>query len=455
MLMSMTKNNKERESKTNHDDITLRQIVELSYHDKQTSLQIFSDLLQQLDHQSKKKQVANDMKQSFNDWSTKQNMLILYVRWGKKTLNCFHSDSIAAIRSLCSECPSVYPDVSTVLRSRSLTYVPCTKKRKGSEFYNSITYTPTPVAKGVMESIGNHIVFLQNMVIEQGNGKVGMRSGVGPSSKKRSLNITDGEPMKSFVERNMIELHKEASLVKRINRCLDHRCLSYDLCSTIFKGKDSSIVSKYSIELTESTGTNKGPYDFLCILAGVCLIFNSVADANNEGLHTSYWNNVATLKRDAEIKARAQVTKELENPIVSSTIASLNRKYRRRWGLHQQQIEGSPDERILALVRCAVFQRWLGSKHQSIRSLKEVVVRNLASIHSKFQECYDKDKDKARKKLQSQDKASEAITTHRRTTSPSPAHTEEQALAFRRLVHAKSTELSGPTYTSIFVRPRK
>mmetsp|Transcript_21023 Transcript_21023/g.51670 ORF Transcript_21023/g.51670 Transcript_21023/m.51670 type:complete len:241 (-) Transcript_21023:2638-3360(-) len=180
-------------------------------------------------------ELIDETLQGLIDIGPRLHLLLLYMRWAKKTPQHCQTDSMSVLHTITEQFKAYNHDYVSLMNTMTLRYKPGTLKRKGGKFGCSLSMskrtdgkaahgTTKPIKKkgrkrkrgpksnGSSEfqtsELADRISKLESLVHNVAFGKTGMRSGLGPTKSNRVFQNDDS--VFSYVSMNMLEFHKPA-----------------------------------------------------------------------------------------------------------------------------------------------------------------------------------------------------------------------------------------------------
>ena len=300
-----------------------------------------------------------------------QHMWSLYTRWAKKTVNHYQTDTISIQCSLNKNYPQMFDNEVDILSSlRTLRYQPPKKppsdptkrsRRKTTNiFKNNISWVTSKHYKNItgpsLESdLAKQLSMFESIVKNSAcMGKIGMRSGKGPEVMKQKC-LLDGNVEGVVRTTSLMEFHKAPSFQNRLQLGVGDRSTSWWLLRLLFKKYSTPRVTLFSCLLTENA---KQRYDFITILAGLCLKIKTLSHFD-DAMKKKYFTEagIRNLREEAEQLAQLNLTRDHQNSDIISTIKMINTRYG-KCGQRHFHGQKSNRERQYLLLSALVFQSW-------------------------------------------------------------------------------------------------
>ena len=67
--------------------------------------------------------LVDELIENLSEWGPRQNLLVLYLRWAKKTVNSFQSDSLSVINCLITRYGHIFKTPQQIMEARTLQYI--------------------------------------------------------------------------------------------------------------------------------------------------------------------------------------------------------------------------------------------------------------------------------------------------------------------------------------------
>lgn len=334
------------------------------------------------------KRVVKAISQAFPS----EHMWNLYTRWSKSTANHYQTDLISVLKSVNLTYPTLFEDEAHIMSSlRNLHYKPPLglrddveederrPRRKTSKlFKNSLSWvasdkfkmgkTKKGREKSLEQDLSEQITMFES-VVKSNHAKVGQRTGLGPQVLEQK-NMFDGDVDSIIRTTTLLEYHKPHSFTNRVKRGIGDRSTAWWIMRLLFSGRKSKLVTFFSILLTE---TSVKRYDFFLILAGVCLIFTTLAELDDTSKkHYFSCSGIRQLRLEAEQKAELLLSPHCVLDEAIATLKHINSQYGNVgiWGLHGQK---NDKERQYLLLRAYVFQTLYGFDREETQAFRSRV----------------------------------------------------------------------------------
>jgi len=350
------------------------------------------------------------------EWSSKQDLLMLYTRWAKKVTTHFHSDSHAVVSCLrrrefeASADKTQFKNMHDILSTRNVHYFPPCKRRKGSCFGNVIRFSnrsknPQHNLELLQEKMENscknqsdpeHEEFapskaMKGLAYQIESFQAGLTANFAKVQYRRDNKgcshdtrlYKEGGQVRRVQAQNLMEYHLPSTFLNRVLNRLHHRCLVFWLFKIIFKGHPGSAIYEKTTHFTQSCRTRA---EYLELLSGLCLLFpntNSIDKKETE----KFWNEpgLKQLVQAAKCAAKKQVHNEqhTHKKEISHTILRLNSnrsKYSLGLTPGKNLTSAEVNERKFLLLRAVTFQLWLKSNSEHMVSLREHVLSEISKL---------------------------------------------------------------------------